>query len=80
MWTFIRLHARKIVFLCLVSVLYYSVAHPSTYNFVGSIVSLDEYDNANKPDRYTLLIVHSVIMGCLSFLLLLVYNPMNETK
>jgi hypothetical protein len=52
------------------------VANPRTYNFVGSIIGLKEYDNANKEDRNTLLYVHAIVMGLLSFIALLIYNPM----
>ena len=58
-------HSRKMFFSSLVVLLYLVVANPSTYNFVGSIIGLDEYDNANKTDRDTLLYIHSVVMGIL---------------
>jgi len=63
-------------FSLIVVVIYLIVANPSTYNFVGSIIGLKEYDNANKPDRITLLYVHSAVMGLLTFIALLIYNPM----
>ena len=69
-------HSRKMFFSSLVVLLYLVVANPATYKFVGSIIGLDEYDNANKPDRDTLLYIHSVVMGILCFIALLIYNPM----
>ena len=69
-------HSRKMFFSLIVVVIYLVVANPSTYNFVGSIIGLNEYDNANKSDRNTLLYVHSVVMGLLIFIILLIYNPM----
>ena len=69
-------HSRKMFFSLIVVIIYLVVANPSTYNFVGSIIGLNEYDNANKPDRDTLLYVHSVVMGLLTFIALLIYNPM----
>ena len=60
----------------LVVLLYLVVANSATYKFVGSIIGLDEYDNANKPDRDTLLYIHSLVMGLLTFIALLIYNPM----
>lgn len=69
-------HSRKMFFSLIVVVIYLVVANPSTYNFVGSIIGLNDYDNANKPDRKTLLYVHSVVMGLLTFIALLIYNPM----
>ena len=79
MYNFLRLHIRKILFSIFIAVLYYVVANPSTYKFVGSILALDEYDNPNKPDRETLLYIHSVVMGLLSICILFIYNPMNST-
>jgi len=69
-------HSRKILFSLIVVVIYLVVANPSTYNFVGSIIGLKDYDNANKPDRDTLLYIHSAVMGLLTFISLLIYNPM----
>jgi len=69
-------HSRKMFFSLIVIIIYLVVANPSTYNFVGSIIGLNEYDNANKSDRNTLLYVHSVVMGLLTFIALLIYNPM----
>ena len=69
-------HSRKMFFSFLVVLLYLVVANHATYKFVGSIIGLDEYDNANKPDRDTLLYIHSLVMGLLTFIALLIYNPM----
>lgn len=69
-------HSRKMFFSLIVVVIYLIVANPSTYNFVGSILSLNDYDNPNKPDRDTLLYIHSAVMGLLTFITLLIYNPM----
>ena len=69
-------HSRKMFFSLIIIVLYFVVANPRTYNFVGSIIGLKEYDNANKEDRNTLLYVHAIVMGLLSFIALLIYNPM----
>ena len=63
-------------FSLIVLVIYLVVANPSTYNFVGSVIGLNDYDNANKPDRNTLLYIHSFVMGLLTFIALLIYNPM----
>ena len=69
-------HSRKLFFSLIVVIIYLVVANPSTYNFVGSIIGLNEYDNANKSDRNTLLYIHSLVMGLLTFIALLIYNPM----
>ena len=77
MLAILKFHMRKMVFALFVSILYYFVASPTTYNSVGSLVGLTNYDNPNIKDRDTLLYVHSVVMGFLTFLLLFFYNPMN---
>ena len=69
-------HSRKLFFSLIIVVIYLVVANPSTYNFVGSVIGLNDYDNANKPDRDTLLYIHSLVMGLLTFIALLIYNPM----
>ena len=69
-------HSRKMFFSLIILIIYLVVANPSTYNFVGSILSLNDYDNPNKSDRDTLLYIHSVVMGLLTFIALLIYNPM----
>ena len=69
-------YSRKMFFSLIVVVIYLVVANPSTYNFVGSILSLNDYDNPNKSDRDTLLYIHSAVMGLLTFITLLIYNPM----
>jgi len=78
MLSFLRLHIRKIIFSILIMLLYLVVARPSTYNLVGYIIGLSEYDNPNKEDRDTLLQIHSIVMGLLTFLVLFIYNPMNS--
>lgn len=78
MLPFLRLHIRKIVFSILILLIYLVVARPFTYNLVGYIIGLDAYDNPNKEDRDTLLQIHSVVMGLLTFLVLFIYNPMNS--
>jgi hypothetical protein len=70
-------HGRKIIFSVLIMVVYIIVANPTTYNLVGSIVGLDDYDNANMEDRNYLLYIHSFVMALLTFIVLLIYNPMN---
>jgi hypothetical protein len=55
-------HNSLIFFSFLVVILYLGVENPLTYNFVGSIIGLDEYDNSNKPDRDTLYIHYIFIM------------------
>ena len=78
MLSFLRLHARKIVFSILIMLLYLVVARPSIYNLVGYIIGLPDYNNSNKEDRDTLLQIHSVVMGLLTFVVLFIYNPMNS--
>lgn len=78
MLSFLRLHVRKIVFSFIIMLLYLVVARPSTYNLVGYILGLPDYDNPNKEDRDTLLQIHSVVMSLLTFLVLFIYNPMNS--
>ena len=70
-------NGRKLIFVLLIMVVYIIVANPTTYNLVGSIVGLDDYDNANMEDRNYLLYIHSFVMALLTFILLLIYNPMN---
>jgi hypothetical protein len=70
-------HGRKIIFSVLIMVVYIIVANPTTYNLVGSIVGLDDYDNANMEDRNYLLYIHSFVMALLTYIVLLIYNPMN---
>jgi ABC-type spermidine/putrescine transport system permease subunit I len=70
-------HGRKLIFVLLIMVVYIIVANPTTYNIVGTIVGLDNYDNANMEDRNYLLYIHSFVMALLTFILLLIYNPMN---
>lgn len=70
-------HGRKIIFSVLIMVVYIIVANPTTYNLVGTIVGLDNYDNANMEDRNYLLYIHSFVMAILTFIVLLIYNPMN---
>ena len=70
-------HGRKIIFSVLIMVVYIIVANPTTYNLVGTIVGLDNYDNANMEDRNYLLYIHSFVMALLTFIVLLIYNPMN---
>ena len=70
-------HGRKIIFSVLIMVVYIIVANPTTYNLVGSIVGLDDYDNENMEDRNYLLYIHSFVMALLTFIILLIYNPMN---
>ena len=70
-------HGRKIIFSMLIMVVYIIVANPTTYNLVGTIVGLDNYDNANMEDRNYLLYIHSFVMALLTFIVLLIYNPMN---
>ena len=70
-------HGRKIIFSMLIMVVYIIVANPTTYNLVGTIVGLDNYDNANMEDRNYLLYIHSFVMALLTFIILLIYNPMN---
>jgi hypothetical protein len=77
MLTILKYHLRKVLFSVFISIIYSFVASPSLYNFVGSILGLNEYDNPNKPDRDTLLYIHAVVMGILTFNLLFMYNPMN---
>ena len=74
---FLDNHGRKVLFSFLIMIVYIVVANPTTYNIVGTIVGLDEYDNPNKEDRNYLLYIHSFVMASLSFLVLLIYNPMN---
>ena len=69
-------HSRKMLFSLIIVLLYLVVANPTTYNFVGSVIGLDEYDNSNKTDRDTLLYIHAIVMGILTFIALLIYNPM----
>ena len=70
-------HGRKILFSFFILLVYIIVANPTTYNLVGSIVGLDDYDNANMEDRNYLLYIHSFVMALLTFIVLLIYNPMN---
>ena len=70
-------HGRKLIFVLLIMVVYIIVANPTTYNIVGTIVGLDNYDNANMEDRNYLLYIHSFVMALLTFIVLLIYNPMN---
>ena len=77
MYDFLRTHGRKVIFSVLIMIVYLIVASPDVYNFVGSIVGLDDYDNPNMEDRYDLLYIHSVVMALLTFLMLFIYNPMN---
>ena len=70
-------HGRKMLFSFFIIFIYIIVANPTTYNIVGSIVGLDNYDNANMEDRNYLLYIHSFVMALLTFILLLIYNPMN---
>ena len=77
MYDFLRNNGRKIIFSILIMIVYLIVASPDVYNFVGSIVGLDDYDNPNMEDRYDLLYIHSFVMALLTFLMLFIYNPMN---
>ena len=70
-------HGRKMLFSFFIVLVYIIVANPTTYNLVGSIVGLDDYDNANMEDRNYLLYIHSFVMALLTFILLFIYNPMN---
>ena len=74
---FLDNHGRKMLFSFFILLVYIIVANPTTYNFVGSIVGLDDYDNANMEDRNYLLYIHSFVMALLTFIVLLIYNPMN---
>ena len=77
MYDFLRTNGRKVIFSILIMIVYLIVASPDVYNFVGSIVGLDNYDNPNMEDRYDLLYIHSFVMALLTFLMLFIYNPMN---
>ena len=77
MYDFLRTNGRKVIFSVLIMIVYLIVASPDVYNFVGSIVGLDDYDNPNMEDRYDLLYIHSFVMALLTFLMLFIYNPMN---
>ena len=70
-------HGRKMLFSFFIVLVYIIVANPTTYNLVGTIVGLDNYDNANMEDRNYLLYIHSFVMALLTFILLFIYNPMN---
>ena len=70
-------HGRKMLFSFFIVLVYIIVANPTTYNLVGSIVGLDDYDNANMEDRNYLLYIHSFVMALVTFIVLLIYNPMN---
>lgn len=75
--SFLKLHARKLIFSIIVIALYYVVANPWTYNLVGSILGYPDYDNPNKTDRDTLLLIHSFVMGLVTFGALYFYLPSN---
>ena len=77
MYDFLRKNIRKVLFSIMIMIVYLIVASPDMYNFVGSIVGLDDYDNPNMEDRYDLLYIHSFVMALLSFIILFIYNPMN---
>ena len=73
MYDFLRTNGRKVIFSILIMIVYLIVASPDVYNFVGSIVGLDNYDNPNMEDRYDLLYIHSFVMALLTFLMLFIY-------
>lgn len=66
---------RKVIFCALSMVIYLLVAMPDINKIVGKIFDLHDYDDKTKPDRYYLLLIHTVVFGFLMFILLMLYNP-----
>ena len=66
---------RETIFSFMIALVYAFVAFPEINKFIGSHLYLEDYDDVTSNDRYYLLMIHSVVMGLLTYLLLMIYNP-----
>jgi len=66
---------RRIIFSLLATLLYAFLSLPETNMFVGSYIDLSRFDDIESNDRYSLLVIHSIIFGLLLYVLVGVYNP-----
>jgi len=70
--------SRNIYFSLMIIAVYAVVAFPDTNKFIGSYLGLEDYDDVTSYDRYYLLIIHSLVMGLLTYILLMIYNPVSH--
>jgi hypothetical protein len=52
---------KKLMFGFLAAIMYLIIASPMVYNFVGSIIGLEEYDDSASNDRTILLFIHGIV-------------------
>ena len=65
---------REAIFSFMIALVYAFVAFPDINKFIGSYLYLEDYDDVTSSDRYYLLLIHSVAMGFLTYILLMIYG------
>ena len=67
---------KKLMFSFLAAIMYLIIASPMVYNFVGSILGLEEYDDSASNDRTILLFIHGIVYLLGALFLVNVYKVM----
>jgi len=83
MWIKIPTLSRNVIFCIIASLLYMILSIPEIKDFVGHYIYLSKHDDIESNHRYYLVFIHSILFGCLLYLLLYLYPrhlPMNIGK
>mgnify|MGYP006192503185 CR=1 FL=1 len=76
MWIGIPTLSRPVKFCIVASIIYMIVSFPEMKDFIGHYTSLSKHDDIESNDRYYLVIIHSLLFGCLVYVVLYLY-PLN---